>query len=97
MTHWELICVNPLTGRRAWAVRSIPTGRYGEPFNWAMVIVRPHWFSGTAKIMLVQGMSVTKRREILWCLRRKPWFRRAVAIEHGQRFVWNRAGSRSRA
>jgi len=62
-------------------VRSIPSGEYGTRFDWAMVVIRPRWFSGRAVVMAVHGMSVRKRRELEVALRAQPWIREVAAVE----------------
>ena len=93
MIHWEPICSNPLTGRKVWAVRSIPSGEYGNPFDWSMVVVRPSYFNNTAIIMLLKDMNITKRRIIQKEVLDKG-FTSASALEKGQWRTWDSTGVR---
>jgi len=94
-TDWQRICREWVSGRTVWAVRHIPTGEYGAPYDWSMVVIRRHWFDRYPIVTLVQGMTLAKRREIGEAVLAR--FRGATAVEHGQKFVWNRAGGRIRA
>ena len=48
MLHAEYLSCNPLTGRKAWLIRHIKGNRFGDPWDWSVVVVRPHYFSRTA-------------------------------------------------
>lgn len=90
--HSEPICLNPITGRKVWALRSIPTGRYGDPYDWSAVVVRRHWLDRGRDVMLVQGMTINKRRE----LGRVFKGIQVRAVEHGKAYRWSREGVRER-
>jgi len=91
---WERICLNLITGRTAWAVRHIPSGVYGDPYDWSMVVIRRHWFDRYPRITLVQGMTLIKRRQIFRALSGE--FKGVSAIENGRLYRWNRQGVRLR-
>ena len=93
--HWERLVRNPITGRCAWALRHIPTGVYGDPYDWSIVVVRPHWGSRTAILMLIEGMTLSKRRKLQAALRSKG-FRRAKALQPGGWATWSVKGRRFR-
>lgn len=91
--NWELLSFNPLTGRKVWAVRYIPTGVYGQPYEWSMVVVKHWWFNNRVRVNLVQGITVKKRRLIGDALIRRG-FKAAEAYENGRKVYWNAAGVR---
>lgn len=84
MIHAETLCTNPLTGRRAWLLRHIPAGDYGQPWDACIVISRRHWWDRTA---LLQGAehidSVTIGRELRGCIAQLG-FADARAVRHGR-------------
>ena len=86
MLHWERLCSNPL-GRCLWAVRFIPTGVYGDPYTWSLVVLRSHWLSRKAKIMLATPMTVKGRRLLERSLRQRG-FKQAEAIRNGSTKQW---------
>lgn len=91
MVHWEAICTNPITGRRAWAVRHIPSGHYGDPYDWSMVVTRAHWLSRVALVSLMQGIDKGKRSKIEATLLDRG-FRRAKSIRKGRWVTWDSNG-----
>lgn len=88
VVFWERLCRNPVTGRCAWVVRHIPTGSLGDAYTWSFVAVRNHWFDGGCTIKAVQGIDVTKRRQIAKAVRERG-FREIRATEHGKQYVWD--------
>lgn len=94
IVHWQQACMNPVTGRKVWLLRHIPTGVYGEPYDWSLVIIKPSWFSRTAEVCLSEGMSLSKRRVIHLALVEKSCFNSAAAWEKGKRVVWDFQGRR---
>jgi len=93
MYHFEKLCSNPITGRVAYALRSIPSGVYGTPFDWSAVIVKPSYFSSKAIVMLIQGITIKKRKELQEAILAKG-FTSAEALEKGKWYTWNNKGVR---
>jgi hypothetical protein len=52
MIHAEYLGGNPLTGRKVWLVRHINGRKFGDPWDWSVVLVKAHRYSRTA---LVKG------------------------------------------
>ena len=50
MVHGEYLGGNPLIGRKVWLVRHIIGDKYGDPWDWSVVIVKPHFFARTAVV-----------------------------------------------
>lgn len=48
MIHAEYLTGNPLTGRKAWLVRHINGTKFGDSWDWSVVLVKRHYFSRTA-------------------------------------------------
>lgn len=86
MCHWERLCTSIL-GRCLWAVRYIPSGVYGDKYEWSVVVLREHWFSRDAKLMLASPMDMKGRRMIEKSLRERG-FRKAIALRNGTRKTW---------
>lgn len=88
MFHAEPLCTNPLTGRRAWLLRHIPDGDYGEPWDASLVIVRSWWGGKTARMMGAENIDqVRLAKEIRGCLA-ELGFDRATANRHGREKVY---------
>jgi hypothetical protein len=95
MAEWEQLCRNPLTGRTVWALRWVPSGVPLGEVEWSLVVIRSHWLSRRAIIMLATGMTVAKRRRIQIALVDKG-FASAQAFEHGRWVTWKADGVRKR-
>ena len=50
MLHGEYLGGNPLTGRKVWLVRHIIGEKYGDPWDWSVIVVKPHFLARTAAI-----------------------------------------------
>ena len=50
MIHGEYLTGNPLIGRKAWLVRHIVGDKFGDPWDWSVVVVKRHFFSRTAVV-----------------------------------------------
>ena len=38
--RWEWLAGDPETGRECWMVRKIPTGVYGDPREWSIIVLK---------------------------------------------------------
>lgn len=52
MIHAEKLCFNPLTGRKVWLLRNIPSGQFGDRWDASLVVVRESWQSRKTALML---------------------------------------------
>ena len=52
MIHAELLCFNPLTGRKVWLLRNIPNGDFGDRWNASLVVVRESWATRKTAVLL---------------------------------------------
>ena len=57
MIHGEYLTGNPLIGRKAWLVRHIVGDKFGDPWDWSVVVVKPHFFSRTAVVKGAMNLS----------------------------------------
>ncbi len=57
MIHAEYLAGNPITGRRVWLVRHIKGYKFGDPWDWSVVVIKQHHFSRLAMIKGAVGVS----------------------------------------
>ena len=50
MIHAEYLAGNPLTGRKVWLVRHINGCKFGDPWDWSVVVIKTHRLSRTAQV-----------------------------------------------
>jgi hypothetical protein len=50
MIHAEFLAGNPLTGRKVWLLRHINGRKFGDPWDWSVVVIKTHRFSRTAQV-----------------------------------------------
>ncbi len=50
MIHAEYLAGNPFTGRKVWLLRHINGRKFGDPWDWSVIVVKPHHFSQLAKV-----------------------------------------------
>lgn len=50
------LCLNPITGRRVWLLRHIPTGRFGDTPDWVTNATRKWWWSREAEMSGLCGI-----------------------------------------
>jgi len=82
--HAELICCNPITGRKAWLLRHIPGGQYGDPWDAMLVVTRRHWFDKRAMMLGGEAIGIPGvHRKVRGCLA-KLGFSYAMAKRHGR-------------
>ena len=63
MIHTEYLAGNPITGRKVWLVRHIMGSKFGDPWDWSVIVVKRHRFSRTALLkgaMEINSMSAGK-------------------------------------
>lgn len=89
MFHADLLCANPITGRRAWLLRHIPEGDYGEPWDVSLVVTRNHWWDRTAFMQGAERIDQLRLgKEVRGCLAQMG-FHNAVAVRHGREKSYN--------
>lgn len=84
MFHAEQLCHNPLTGRTVWLLRHIPNGKFGEPWDVSVVLVRARYGDTTG--LLVGGEkidSVGLAKQLRSCIT-ELGFNTVTAIRHGE-------------
>ena len=86
------LCINPITGRKVWAAREIPSGVYGDEWVSSFVIIRTHWFSKKAEIQLAEKIKTTRQRRMMQRVIREMDFKRAWALRDG-RIQWYDLGA----
>ena len=79
-----VLCMNQLTGRKAWAAREIASGEYGDKWLSGFVIIKPHWFSRDAELQLAESITSTKQRRMMQKSLRDMGFTSAWGIRDGQ-------------
>ncbi|MEM6486230.1 MAG: hypothetical protein AAF662_14750 [Pseudomonadota bacterium] len=87
MVHDEVLSLDEKTGRCVWALRHIPSGNYGDPYDWALILIRENWDSELVEVKLCQGMSLRKRRLIARKIL-SMGFSGATANEGSKRVKW---------
>jgi len=76
--------LHPVTGRKVWLLREIPTGEFGEPWVSSLVVVRKHWFCTDAELLLAEGLDSTARYRALRSTLKTLKFKSAWASRHGR-------------
>ena len=76
--------LNPITGRKVWLVREIPTGEYGDDWVSSFVAVRRFWFSRSAQLQLAEGIKTTRQRRATQEILGSLGFKEAYATRHGR-------------
>ena len=76
--------LNPLTGRKIWLVREIPTREYGGEFVSSFVAVRRFWFSKNVEIKLAEGVRSLSQYKAMQNVLRSLGFEKAWALRHGR-------------
>lgn len=61
MLHAEYSAGNPLTGRRVWLVRHIIGDKFGDPWDWSVVVVKTHFLTRT---VIAKGAMDLSRGQI---------------------------------
>ena len=79
--------LNPITGRKVWLVREIPSGDYGDDWVSSFVVVRRFWFNRNAQLQLAEGIKSTGQRKAMQSVLRSLGFNQAYATRHG-RIKW---------
>ena len=84
MYHAATASLNPITGRKVWLLREIPSGQFGD--NWAssLVVVRVHWFCRDAELLLAEKINSTARYRALQKTLKTLKFKTAHATRHGR-------------
>ena len=75
---------NPITGRKVWLVREIPTGKYGEDWVSSFVVVRRFWLSRNGQLQLAENVGTVKRYRAMKSVLRSLGFKQAYATRHGR-------------
>ena len=75
--------LNPLTGRKVWLVREIPTKEYGGDFVSSFVAVRRFYFSKNVEIKLAENVKFMSQLRQMKNVLRSLKFERAFATRHG--------------
>ena len=75
---------NPITGRKVWLVREIPTGKYGDDWVSSLVVVRRHWASRSANLQLTEGVRTLAQLKAMKDLLRSLGFNQADATRRGR-------------
>ena len=68
MVHGEYLGGNPFTGRKVWLVRHIIGEKYGDPWDWSVVVVKPHFFTRTAILKGAKEINTHSGRRALQML-----------------------------
>ena len=79
--------LNPITGRKVWLVREIPSGDYGDDWTSSFVVVRRFWFSRNGHLQLAENVGTVKRCRAMQSVLRSMGFKQAYATRHG-RIKW---------
>lgn len=61
----ERKCTNPITGRRTWLLRHIPTGVEGETASWVVTATVPGWFGTEVEMSGLCG-TMGNGRKVVW-------------------------------
>ena len=83
--------LNPITGRKVWLVREIPTGEYGVDWVSSFVVVRHFWFGRSAQLQLAENVGTVKRYRAMQSVLRSLGFKQAYATRHGRK-KWYKLG-----
>jgi len=82
--HSELIASSIITGRKVWLVRHIPSGVYGEHYDWTTIIIKPRYLSRAAILYGLTGIGMTRNSRKELCDKvRSMGFTSARAKRHG--------------
>jgi len=84
MYHAEALILHPITGRKVWLLREIPTGTFGEDWESSLVVVRKHWLCTDAEILLAEKLNSTARYRALRSTLKTLKFKSAWALRHGR-------------
>jgi hypothetical protein len=78
--------MNPLTGRRLYAIRHVPSGKEGDPYDWSCICVQKWYLSNIAEMELLSGKGATKNTtpELAAYLRKKLKVKRIKALRKGR-------------
>ena len=76
--------LNPITGRKVWLVREIPTGEYGDKWLSSFVAIRRFWLSRTVGLHLAENVGTVKRYRAMQEVLRSLGFKEAYATRHGR-------------
>lgn len=86
MLHAEYITGNPLTGKQIWLIRHIVGCKYGDPFDWVVLLERKTPISKVAYLHGMCGHGIDKKshKELLEFLGQTMDFREARALRNGR-------------
>ena len=85
MYHAEALILHPVTGRKVWLLREIPTGTFGEDWVSSLVVVRKHWFCTDAELLLAEKLDSIARYRALRNTLQTLGFKSAWAMRHGRK------------
>lgn len=84
MYHAEPTCTNPITGRKVWLLREIPSGQFGDKWVSSLVVIRKCWFYPSAELQLAEKLNSTARYRALQKILKTLKFNSAHATRHGR-------------
>ena len=61
----ELLCTNPITGRRTWLLRHVPSGIEGETASWVVNATTARRFSKEVEMAGLCGV-MGNGRQVVW-------------------------------
>ncbi len=80
MIHAEYLGGNPLTGRKVWLVRHINGRKFGDPWDWSVVVVKTHRYSKTAVVKGALELNTYQAHKSLQLFLAGMGFIRAEAV-----------------
>jgi hypothetical protein len=84
MYHAQAVCCNPLTGRKVWLLREIPSGGFGDDWVSSLVVVRKHGLCRRAELLLAEKITSTAQYSQLRAALKQLDFYTAFAMRHGR-------------
>jgi hypothetical protein len=82
---WQLICKNPLTGRKVWIIReSEDYGEFGGDRTWSIVGIQPYYLSKKIHLLGAENLNTRDSYKKLVISIRDRGFKKGSAIRQNK-------------